>query len=276
MDVVWPNGTKTKPYVSSSFGPRRAPVPGASTYHRGTDFSHTFGRVRAIAAGRVVVVGTPPGWLGGGTQVWIQHDGFFSKSLHMVSGSPAVRVGDWVSAAQDLGEMGETGTATDVHLHFEIAPGAVHYRNTGQVDPVPFITSRLASTAGGSAGGSAGEEDDMYTDADRKRDQNTAKRADAVYAAVFGARNLTGKDDPIQWVNRGGGTQLANYGLLAIDIHTQTLVAQQSGRIAAIEEVVEQLAKGSGAVLDMKAISAAAEAGTRKALSGLTLTADVG
>lgn len=133
-----------------------------------------------------------------------------------------------------------------------------------------------AAIPSGGGSSSESEEDDMYTDADRKRDQNTSKRADAVYAAVFGARNLTGKDDPIQWVNRGGGTQLANYGLLAIDIHTQTLVAQQSGRIAAIEEVVEQLAKGSGAVLDMKAISAAAEAGTRKALSGLTLTADVG
>lgn len=147
--MLWPNGSKIRPYVSSSFGPRRAPVAGASTYHRGTDFSHTFQRIRAIAAGRVVNVGAVPGWSAGGTQVWIQHDGFFSKSLHMVNGSPVVRAGDWVSEGQDLGQMGRTGTATDTHLHLELTPGAVHYANTGQVDPVAFITNRLAESAGG-------------------------------------------------------------------------------------------------------------------------------
>ncbi len=76
---MWPNGLRTKPYVSSAFGPRKAPVAGASTYHRGTDFSHTFSEIRAVADGQVKVVGTPSTWRAGGTQVWVQHNGFFTR-----------------------------------------------------------------------------------------------------------------------------------------------------------------------------------------------------
>lgn len=131
-----------------------------------------------------------------------------------------------------------------------------------------------SGVAAGGGSSSESEEDDMYTDADRKRDETAAKRMDATYAAVFGARNLTGKDDPVSWQNRGGVVQKANYGMLPIVIHNQTLIAQQSGRIAAMEEVVEQLAKSKGVVLDMKAIAAAAEKGAKSALSGLVLTAN--
>lgn len=147
--TVWPNGSKSKPYVSSAFGPRKAPVAGASTYHRGTDFSHTFSEIKAVSGGRVVVVGTPKGWPGGGIQVWVQHDGFYSRSLHM--SATRVSVGQTVSAGQVIGIMGRTGTATDTHLHFEIGLGNWTTSNTGQIDPVPFLTNRIASPSGGSS-----------------------------------------------------------------------------------------------------------------------------
>lgn len=150
MRVMWPNGSTSKPYASSAFGPRKAPVPGASTYHRGTDFSRTFTLVRAVADGIVGVVGTPSGWSGGGTQVWVQHDGFFSRSLHLSSTS--VRAGARVSAGDVLGVMGKTGTASDVHLHFEISPGKIHFSNSGQVDPVPFLSTLIAAPASGGGG----------------------------------------------------------------------------------------------------------------------------
>ncbi|KQQ65090.1 hypothetical protein ASF63_14070 [Microbacterium sp. Leaf320] len=131
--------------MSSSFGPRVAPIPGASTYHRGTDFSHTFDQIRAVEAGRVVAVNV---WPALGNSVWIQHDGYFSKSGHMKNRT-LLRVGEDVDENQSVGVMGKTGTATDTHLHFEITPGKFHTSNTGQVDPVAFIQSRLAGTAGG-------------------------------------------------------------------------------------------------------------------------------
>lgn len=154
--TVWPNGSETKPYVSSSFGPRRAPIAGASTYHRGTDFSHTFSIIRAVASGQVKVAGTPSTWRGGGTQVWVQHDGFFTRSLH--ASALLVKDGQFVREGDPLCVMGRTGTATDTHLHFELTPGNVHYSNTGQVDPVPFLTNLISSPT---SGGGLAEGDDM-------------------------------------------------------------------------------------------------------------------
>jgi peptidoglycan hydrolase-like protein with peptidoglycan-binding domain len=144
--ILWPNGLKTKPYVTSSFGPRKQPVAGASTNHKGTDMVG-FATIRAIADGVVKVVGTPKGWSGGGVQVWVQHDGFFTRSLHM--SATLVKTGQKVKAGDALGIMGRTGTATDTHLHFELTLGTLHYNNTGQINSVPWITARLGGTSAG-------------------------------------------------------------------------------------------------------------------------------
>lgn len=149
--MKWPNGSTGRPTVVSAFGPRTSPTAGASSYHRGADFVG-FSTIRAVAAGRVTHVGTPNGWGGGGTQVWVQHDGFFARYLHLVAGSPRVSVGQQVSEGQDLGLMGKTGTATGVHLHLEITPGNVHSSNSGQTDPVTFIAARMGGQSGMSAG----------------------------------------------------------------------------------------------------------------------------
>lgn len=153
--MLWPDGTKSRPWVSSPFGPRKAPIAGASTNHKGTDFSNTFTLIRAVAPGRVVAINV---WPALGYSVWIQHDGYFTKSGHMKN-QPIVKVGQTVGEGQILGVMGKTGTATDTHLHFELTPGTFHTANTGQIDPVPFISARLGSTAGGSTP----EEEDMGT-----------------------------------------------------------------------------------------------------------------
>lgn len=144
----YPNGSASQPNVSSSFGPR-AGGGGASTYHRGVDMTG-IGQIRAIAGGRVVVAGTPSGWSGGGTQVWIQHDGFYSRSMHM--GSVAVRAGQWVDEGTILGSQDTTGTATGSHLHLEIGYGEITFSNSGQIDPIPFLRERVT---GGSPAGSA-------------------------------------------------------------------------------------------------------------------------
>ncbi|MEV4735570.1 MULTISPECIES: M23 family metallopeptidase [unclassified Microbacterium] len=142
--MLSPNGTKTLPAISSPYGPRTAPVAGASTFHRGVDFVG-YSRIHAIAPGRVVVVGTPAGWAGGGVQVWIQHDGFLSRSMHMVTGSPTVRVGQNVDEGHDLGAMGKTGNVSGVHHHLEIVVNGI------QIDPVPFLTNHLAAVSGGAS-----------------------------------------------------------------------------------------------------------------------------
>lgn len=99
--------------------------------------------MRAIAAGTVKVVGTPSGWSGGGRQVWIQHDGFYSRSLHLSSYS--VKNGQRVNEGDIIGVMGATGNVTGVHLHLEIAYGTLSYNGGTQIDPVPFIRARVST-----------------------------------------------------------------------------------------------------------------------------------
>ena len=143
--ILWPSGTRTRPAISSQYGMRWHPIHGVYVLHAGTDFIG-FSTIHAIADGTVTHVGTPFGWSGGGVQVWIQHNGFMTRSMHLLAYSTKVRVGQKVKAGQALATMGMTGGATGVHLHLEVV-----YHNR-QVDPVDFITSRMRPGSGAGGG----------------------------------------------------------------------------------------------------------------------------
>lgn len=101
---------------TSGFGPRRAPVAGASTYHTGQDYAAPEGTpVRAAAAGRVIRA-----WNdtknGGGNSVIIEHaDGSRTGYAHLASFNVARNT--TVEAGQEIGAVGSTGRATGPHLH---------------------------------------------------------------------------------------------------------------------------------------------------------------
>jgi len=108
---IWP----TTGNISSRFGPRRVRV--GSSNHRGIDISAPHGTpIVAADGGEVIFVG----WLGGfGNLIQIRHDnGHVTYYAHLSSMS--VSVGERVYRGQHIGGMGMTGTATGVHLHFEI------------------------------------------------------------------------------------------------------------------------------------------------------------
>lgn len=185
--MMWPNGTTRRPEITSPFGPRKAPVAGATTMHRGCDFIG-FADVRAIAAGRVVAAGTPTGWAGGGIQVWVQHDGFLTRYMHLKS--MTVHVGDDVHTGRILGVMGRTGNVSGVHLHLEVVV------NGAQIDPVPFISARLATTAGATstpATSDTTQEDDMNII--RIKGKAGARRG-GLYAIFNGKEAVYLGDDP--------------------------------------------------------------------------------
>ncbi|KAA9133744.1 M23 family metallopeptidase [Microbacterium caowuchunii] len=132
--------------------------------HWGYDFRAPAGRpAYAIAPGRVYFVASgaddgtaayPAGWAAGGRQVWIQHDGFMSRYLHLsepqyqalrAGGAPIYfgGPGTEVQQGQLVGTVGGTnfaGAPYGAHLHLEIVV------NGAQVDPIPFITDRLGET----------------------------------------------------------------------------------------------------------------------------------
>ena len=116
--------------ISSSFGRRKAPKKGASTYHKGIDFAVPIGTAVAATCGGVV---QRAGWGSGyGYCVYIQHpDGKVSRYGHL--SKILVKAGQTVNQGQKIALSGNTGVSTGPHLHFEILVGGA------QVNPLNYL-----------------------------------------------------------------------------------------------------------------------------------------
>lgn len=218
--MLWPNGTTSRPSVSSAFGPR--PNLGAFSFHYGSDLVG-YTTVRSAGAGKV----TFAGWMNAaaGNTVVIDLGGGVSE-IHMHLASFAVSRGDWVNPAHALGRMGSTGNASGNCDHFEI-----RIKGTS-VDPMAYTAARINGTPSGSGGGAVHEEDDMFTDQDRE-DLRGLK------AAVFGPENVGATE--LKWVNQDGA-RVGEYGLLDIEIRTQELAAQAAAKPAITADQVKAIA----------------------------------
>jgi murein DD-endopeptidase MepM/ murein hydrolase activator NlpD len=103
--------------VSSGVGSRQAPLPGASTDHRGIDIAADRGSpVVAPTALEVTYAGTARGY--GNVVYGIDAWGNQHRFAHL--DGFGVSVGDTVSAGGYLGAVGSTGNSTGPHLHYEI------------------------------------------------------------------------------------------------------------------------------------------------------------
>lgn len=131
--TVWPNGSRTRPDMSVGYG--------GYSGHNGTDFIN-FDYNCATDSGTVVYSGWNPS--GAGYEVRISHAGYISRYLH--NAAVLVNFGDWVAAGQRIGIQGSTGDSTGKHVHYEVWPGG---NINNRVDPVPYLTSLISSTAGG-------------------------------------------------------------------------------------------------------------------------------
>lgn len=109
------------------------PRDAGSRSHEGVDiFAEKGTPVVAVSDGRISSTGERGL---GGKQVWLM-DGLFGKRVYYAHlDSIAVKTGKRVKTGDTLGFVGNTGNAktTPPHLHFGI------YRNTGAVNPYPFI-----------------------------------------------------------------------------------------------------------------------------------------
>jgi hypothetical protein len=124
---AWPTYDKR---ITSGFGPRRSPKPGASRNHQGIDLAGRTGSpVFAARAGKVRVAGFQGGY---GNLVAISHgEGVESRYAHLSQIN--VREGQQVTIGTEVGLVGSTGTATGPHLHFEIRINGVAQ------DPVRYL-----------------------------------------------------------------------------------------------------------------------------------------
>ncbi|HEY0357704.1 MAG TPA: M23 family metallopeptidase [Mycobacteriales bacterium] len=113
--------------LSSTFGPRWG------TFHYGIDFAAPFGSVIHAAHAGVVV---KAGWYGGyGNIVIIDHgNGITTRYGH--NSKVMVRVGQRVTAGQEISLVGSTGDSTGPHCHFEVRIDDV------AVNPIPYLLVR--------------------------------------------------------------------------------------------------------------------------------------
>ncbi len=116
--------------LTSSFGKRKAPTKGASTYHRGVDWSVPKGTSVVASCGGTVA---KAGWGNGyGYVIYINHeDGRQTRYGHL--SKVLVSAGQTVKQGQQIGLSGNSGVSTGPHLHFEILI------NGSQVNPLQYL-----------------------------------------------------------------------------------------------------------------------------------------
>lgn len=131
LPTYWPLD-KVVP-VDSPFGRRLHPIYKRYITHEGIDIGDTKGDpVYAAGAGKVIHAG----WNGGyGNCVIIDHGNGF-KSVYGHLSAYNVKEGDWVTKGQKIAAIGNTGTSTSAHLHFEVRVNDV------PTDPTKFLEKR--------------------------------------------------------------------------------------------------------------------------------------
>lgn len=143
--IVWPllEGTFN---IASPFGYRFHPVLGYSKLHEGLDMAAPNGTPIFAASDGVVQASEP--MEGYGYWILIKHtksDGevFYTGYAHMYAEDVLVKAGDQVHAGQRIASVGNTGTSTGPHLHFE-----VHDKDDQLVDPMVWLQQNNARQPG--------------------------------------------------------------------------------------------------------------------------------
>ncbi len=125
---LWPCPASRR--ITSGFGPRSQPVPGASTNHKGIDIGAPYGSsIVAAASGRVT---TSTYSNSAGNYIVISHGNGIS-TVYMHCSALYVSVGEMVSAGQSIAAVGSTGFSSGNHLHFGVI------KNGAYVNPRNYV-----------------------------------------------------------------------------------------------------------------------------------------
>lgn len=115
----WPISTSSPNYnaITSYFGNRESPVPGASTYHRGIDIGVSTGTPVCSSADGYVLDVQYTGVRG--LFVLIKHgNNLYTRYQHLSSSN--VSAGQYVKRGQQIARSGNSGIGSGPHLHFEV------------------------------------------------------------------------------------------------------------------------------------------------------------
>ena len=126
---IWPCPGYTR--ISSYFGPRPQPTPGASTNHKGVDLAAPYGTSILASAAGVVTTSTYSS--SAGNYIVIAHGNGMS-TVYMHCSSLLVSVGETVEQGQVIAKVGSTGYSTGNHLHFGVI------KNGSYVNPLNYVS----------------------------------------------------------------------------------------------------------------------------------------
>jgi hypothetical protein len=119
--------------VTSNYGMRFHPIYKQWRLHAGTDLDGggCNGPIWAVNDGVVTFAGASGGY---GYMIEVDHGaGLRTRYAHMYADGVLVDVGDVVTGGQNIARVGDTGSSTACHLHFEV------YTHGETVDPTPFL-----------------------------------------------------------------------------------------------------------------------------------------
>ena len=132
--LSWPLPSKYgRSYITSYFGNREQPVPGASTYHRAIDIGVPIGTpVYSAADGYVMLTGSSSVR---GKYIMVKHaDNLYTFYQHL--SSVTASAGQNVKEGQTIAYSGNTGIGSGPHLHFEVRTSP----NYGsEVNPLDYL-----------------------------------------------------------------------------------------------------------------------------------------
>jgi murein DD-endopeptidase MepM/ murein hydrolase activator NlpD len=126
-----PSVVPNQGHITSLFGWRRSPFGFGRDFHSGIDIAASSGtEIRATAPGVVA----SSGWAGGyGYQVRVKHKYGF-ETIYGHCSRIAVSLGENIKKGQIIGYVGQTGSATGNHCHYEIRLGNV------AINPYPYMS----------------------------------------------------------------------------------------------------------------------------------------
>lgn len=116
--------------ITSPFGERVSPVPGASSNHKGIDIACGTGDPIVAAADGTVIVATYNS--AEGNYVCIDHGGGV-VTVYMHNSQLLVSVGESVVAGQNIAAAGSTGVSNGPHCHFGVRVDGVY------VNPMQYL-----------------------------------------------------------------------------------------------------------------------------------------
>ncbi len=117
MMAAKPKGWPVKGWVTSNFGMRLSPFTGKPKMHEGIDIAATTGvPIFATADGIISQAETAPGY---GKLVVVDH-GYGYKTYYAHNSKIYVKVGQRVKRGDKVAAVGNTGSSTGSHLHYEV------------------------------------------------------------------------------------------------------------------------------------------------------------